>query len=270
MSVITVSRGTFSGGKILAECIAQQLGYRCIDRDVIVERAAASGVSQEELRSALEKPPTLLERFQHRKYLYLTLIQAALAEEVRTGRAVYHGNAGHLLLKGAGPVLRTRIIAPLEFRIHMCQERLKLNRSEAVAYIQKMDQDRRKWTHYLYGVDWGDPQQYDLVVNLEHITIEDACQMVAGFIRTQKCFEFGPECQASMDNLALASSIKAKLALHPPTSDLEVEVVAEGAKVWIHGRLNRADQLEEVSQIARAVPGVSDINLDALGLIPLG
>lgn len=270
MSVITVSRGTFSGGKSLAECLAGQLGYRCIDRDVIVERAAASGVSQEELRNALEKPPTLLERFQHRKYLYLTLIQAALTEEVRTGRVVYHGNAGHLLLKGGGPVFRLRIIAPLEFRIGMCQQRLKLNRNEAVAYIQRMDQDRRKWTHYLYGVDWGDPALYDLVINLEHVTIDDTCEMVATYIRGQSCFEFGPECQASMDNLALASRVKAQLALSPPTSDLEVEVVAEAGRVWLRGKLNRAEQLEEVQRVARAVPGVSELNLDALGLIPLG
>ena len=57
MSVITISRGSFSGGKMLAECLAHRLGYRCVDRDVIVERAAASGVSQDELLDALLKPP---------------------------------------------------------------------------------------------------------------------------------------------------------------------------------------------------------------------
>jgi hypothetical protein len=45
MAVITISRGTFSGGKMLAECLSQTLGYRCIDRDVIVARAAEHGVS---------------------------------------------------------------------------------------------------------------------------------------------------------------------------------------------------------------------------------
>ena len=117
MSVITISRGSFSGGKALAECLARRLGYRCIDRDVIVERAAAYGVSQEALRGALEKPPSFLDRFQHKKYLYLALFQAALTEEVRTGKAIYHGLAGHLLLKGGHPILRTRIIAPMESRI---------------------------------------------------------------------------------------------------------------------------------------------------------
>ena len=85
MSVITISRGTMSGGKLIAETLAKELDFRCIDRDVIVEKAAASGVSHEELRNALDKPPSLLDRFRHKKYLYLTLIQAALAEEVKAG-----------------------------------------------------------------------------------------------------------------------------------------------------------------------------------------
>ena len=101
MSVITISRGSFSGGKTLAECLAEKLGYRCIGRETIVERAAASGVSHEELLDALLKPPGFLERFQHKRYQYLTLFQAALAEEVKNGNVVYHGNAGHLMLKGA-------------------------------------------------------------------------------------------------------------------------------------------------------------------------
>ncbi len=36
MSIITISRGVFSGGEALAECVAVRLGYRCIDRDTLV------------------------------------------------------------------------------------------------------------------------------------------------------------------------------------------------------------------------------------------
>ena len=183
MSVITISRGSFSGGKTLAECLAVKLGYRCIGRETIVERAAASGVSHEELLAALLKPPGFLERFKHKRYQYLTLFQAALAEEVRNGNVVYHGNAGHLMLKGAAPVLRIRIIAPIEMRLAMVQERLKLTGNEALDYIQKMDEGRKKWTQYLYGVDWEDPALYDLVVNLEHMDIEEACEVINALAR---------------------------------------------------------------------------------------
>ena len=43
MSIITISRGTFSGGRDLAECLAQKLGYPCISREVIVEAAERYG-----------------------------------------------------------------------------------------------------------------------------------------------------------------------------------------------------------------------------------
>ncbi len=263
MSVITISRGSFSGGKILAECLAARLGYRCIDRDVIVERAAAYGVSQEELRDALEKPPSFLDRFKHRRYLYLTLIQAALTEEVRTGKAVYHGLAGHLLLKGGHPILRTRIIAPLEFRIKMLQERLKYSRGDAIAYIQKVDQDRRRWTQYLYGVDWGDPALYDILINLEYIDIEEACRIIASVV-IERSFEFTPECQQRMDDLALGSRVRADLAINPSTSDLEVEVVARNGEVAIKGKVPTMTQINEVKRVAASAKGVASLNVEEL------
>lgn len=263
MSVITISRGSFSGGKMFAECLSKSLGYRCVDREVIVERAAAHGVSQEELRDALQKPPTFLERFQHKRYLYLVLIQAALTAEVRTGKAVYHGNAGHLLLKGGPHVLRVRIIAPLEFRLKMAQDRLKLSRAEALDHITKMDQDRRKWTQYLYGVDWGDPSNYDVVMNLEFMDIVEACKATSTLAR-QRCFEFTSCCQEAMDDLALASRVRAELALDDATSHLEFEVNAKQGAVRIHGAVSNMREVAEIQRIVAAVPGVAALNLDEL------
>ncbi len=261
MPVITISRGSFSGGKALAERLAGTLGYRCVDRDVIVERAAACGVSQDELRAALQKPPTFLERLRHRKYLYLTVIQAALADEVRSGKAVYHGNAGHLLLGGGPHILRVRIIAPLESRIAMAQERLKLTREEALAYIQRTDQERRKWTQYLYGVDWGDPTLYDVVLNLEHVDIPEACQLLAGLARQRR---FDDECQRAMNDLALASRVRAELALAAATSHLEVEVAARGGAIHVRGWIDSPEEIDAVFRVAEVVPGVADLSVNDL------
>ena len=261
MAIVTISRGSFSGGKMLAERLAVELGFRCVDRDVIVERAAAYGVSHRELRDALEKPPGFLDRFQHKKYLYLTLIQAALTEEVKTGKVVYHGHAGHLLLKGGGPVFRLRIIAPLEFRIEMARERLHLSREEAIRYIEKMDEDRKRWAQYLYGVDWTDPRLYDLVINLENLTIDDAADAVAHLIRRQACFRFDETCRARMEDLALASKVKAALALEKATGHLEFGVEAERGRVSIRGRVPSPELIETVRGVAGKVPGVKELDL---------
>ncbi len=63
------------------------------------------------LRNALEKPPSFWDRFSHKKYVYLTIFQAALTEEVRAGKVVC-GHAGHLLLRGVSHVLKPRALSP--------------------------------------------------------------------------------------------------------------------------------------------------------------
>jgi cytidylate kinase len=259
MSVITISGGTFSGGLMLAECLSKRLGYRIVGRDVIVQKAALSGISQDILRDALLKPPSFLERLKHSKYIYLALIQAALSEEVRLGKVVYHGNAGHLLLKGA-PVLKTRIIAPREFRLKMAQERLQLNRTQAQDHIQNMDNDRKKWTQYIYGVDWTDPSLYDIVLNLESVTVADACDVIAELV-TKDRFALTPESQALLEDLALASRIRANLAMNTSTEDLEVEVQAQAGSVSILGKAPSRYQCREIERIAKAVPGVQKLNI---------
>jgi cytidylate kinase len=264
MSVITISRGSFSGGKTLAECLAVKLGYRCIGRETIVERAAANGVSHEELLAALLNPPGFLERFKHKRYQYLTLFQAALAEEVRNGNVVYHGNAGHLMLKDTAAVLRIRIIAPLEIRLAMVEDRLRLTGNEALNYIQKMDEGRRKWVRYLYGVDWEDPVLYDLVLNLEHMDIEEACEVINALTRTRRCFQPSPVCQAELDDLATATRVRAALVLNPGTSHLEVETGAKSGQVFIRGKVTETGELDEVKRVAMGVQGVTGLNLNEL------
>ena len=44
MAIITISRGTFSGGLQVAECVAEKLGYRCVSREVLVNAAKQYGV----------------------------------------------------------------------------------------------------------------------------------------------------------------------------------------------------------------------------------
>lgn len=266
MSVITISRGSFSGGMTLAECLGVKLGYRCLDRETVAERAAASGVAQEELLDALLKPPGFLERFQHKRYQYLALFQAALAEEVKNGKVIYHGNAGHLMLKGASPVLKVRVIAPLEKRIVMLQERRKMGRAEAISYIEKVDRDRQNWTRFLYGVNWEDPALYDLVVNLDSIDISEACEIVATAARQQKCFAFEGECQREMEDLAVGSRVRANLAINGATSHLEFEVTSHAGRVAVRGKVTGTDELEEVKRVAQAVSGVRELDLDGVAM----
>ncbi len=265
MSVVTISRGVFSGGEALAECAAARLGYRCIGREDLVQRTAAVGVPESELREALLKSPGLLDRLRPKRRLYLMLIRAFLAEEVAGGNAVYHGNAGHLLLIGAVPVLRVRVIARLEFRLAMAKERMGLGPAEAAAYIAQQDGERRKWTRFLYGVEWGDPSLYDAVLNLDHATIDEACGVVTDMARLE-CFAFTPERSAAMKDFALGSRVRAALGLDPGTAPLEVEVWCQSGAVHIQGFVGSQRGMREVERVARQVPGIRDLNLEELAI----
>lgn len=114
-------------------------------------------------------------------------------------------------------MLRVRIIAPLEFRLAMVRDRLGLSREGGLAYIARMDEERRKWTHFLYGVEWDDPSLYDVVINLAHATIAEACAVLSDMARLD-CFAFTPERRAAIQDFALASKVWAALGLDPGTT----------------------------------------------------
>ena len=76
MSVVAISRGSFVGGKRLAERLAEELDFRCVDREVIIDKVAVAGLSHDDLREALTRAPSLFDRWiTHKKHLYLALLQ---------------------------------------------------------------------------------------------------------------------------------------------------------------------------------------------------
>jgi cytidylate kinase len=263
MPVITISRGVFSGGEALAECVAVRLGCPCIGREALVERAAARGVPDSELRDALRKSPRLLERLRSRRRLYLALLQAALAEEAAAGGLVYHGNAGHLLLQGFTPVLRVRIVAPLDHRLSLVRERLGLGPEEGAAFLAREDEERHNWTRFLYGVEWGDPAQYDVVINLRYATIEEACEVVAG-MAAHESFAFTPEWQTAMKDFALASRVRVALGMDSGTAQLDLDVSCRSGVVSVRGFVGSQRGIREVMRVAAEVPGIRKLDLDDL------
>ena len=259
MAIITVSRGTFSGGQSLAECIAAKLGYRCISREVLVEAARQYGVPLEDLSHAIEDKPGFLERASSTRVHYLAYIRAAICKEVKDDRVVYHGHAGHLLLKGLPHVLRVRVIADMEFRIEAAMERQNLSREKAIDFIKAIDEKRVKWTKFLYHADWNDSSLYDIVINLECISIDDACEMVCRIASLDK-FKVTPESQKLMDDMVLSTEVSAVLAGSKGIADAGIEIEADGGVITIGGTVGSLEEADKVREIVRKMPGVKDIN----------
>ena len=88
MAIITVSRGIFSGARELAQGISQELGYKLVSREDIIEKTASYGVSEERLDCARRRKLGLLQRKDLGWVHYRVYALAALANEIRQGSLV--------------------------------------------------------------------------------------------------------------------------------------------------------------------------------------
>jgi len=255
MPIITISRGTFSGGKDLAECLSDNLGYPCLSREVIAEAAEQYGVSQADLGAALARAPSFRDRVSRDRDKYLAYIRAVLCQHARAGRLIYHGNAGHHLLAGIRHVIRVRVIADIRYRIDAAMRQLNLSSRQAETHILKVDEERRKWTRFLYGVEWEDASNYDVVLNLEFLGVAGACKLVTRLAELEM-FQRTEESQAAMEDLALASLVSAALARDPRTTHGEFRVSARSGTVTVDGIVRQQQTADSVAEVASAVEGV--------------
>ncbi len=262
MSIVTISRGSYSKGKEVAQKVAERLGYKCIARDVIIETSKEFNTSEFKLIRAIHDAPSILERFTHGKEKYIAYFQAALLKHLREDNIVYHGLAGHFFVKGVSHALKVRIIADMDDRVRLEMAREKVSKEEALRILKGDDEERRKWSFNLYGIDTADPALYDLIVHIRELTVDDAVDIICNAVGLDR-FHTTFESQKMMDNLALAAEVKAAL-VH---INLDVEVQAEDGLVHVESRAPLTEETElekEMEQIVMAIPGVKRVNIKAV------
>ena len=114
MAIITISRGSYSRGKEIAEKVAQKLGYECIARDVLLEASKEFNVPEIKLIHAVQNAPSFFDKFRYGKERYVAYIEAAILAHVHKDKYVYHGFAGQFFLRYIPHVLKVRVNADLE------------------------------------------------------------------------------------------------------------------------------------------------------------
>ncbi len=261
MAIITISRGTYSGGRALAECLAANLGYHCLSREVILDAANEYGIPAEKLTAAMEKAPSFWQQLTGERIDYLAYVRAALCERALEGNLVYHGHAAHLLLPGVSHVMRVRVVADMEYRIKAAMRDQRLSRDRAIAYIKRVDEERVRWSRFLYGVQWGDPTLYDVVLNLTHMTIGDACEILT-FMAELDAFRPTPESIQAMEDLALGCRVWTALARDPRTSAADLKVVTTRGIVTVTGTTASETVVDSIPTVASQVEGIRDVRCE--------
>ena len=265
MCIITISRGSYSHGKEVAEKVAKDLDYQCVSREILLEASEQFHIPEIKLARAIHDPFSVFNRFTYGKQRYIAYIQAALLKHVKTDNVVYHGMAGHFFLQDIPHVLKVRVIADLEHRVKEEMNRENISAEEARYILKKDDDERRKWGLQLYGRDTRDSSLYDLVVHIKTKKVDDAVGLIL-YAARMSCFQTTPESQKILDDLTLAAELKAALVDDFPKS----EVTAKNGSVFVNIEIPFSQQekaTDKIKQIAETIPRVKEVNVHVIPLM---
>lgn len=265
MSIITISRGSYSRGKEIAEKLAGRLGYECISRDILLEASAEFNIPEIRLARAIHDAPSVLDRFSYGKEKYVAYIRSAILKHVQKDNVVYHGLAGHFFLQNVPHILKVRIIADMEDRIKEEMRREKVSAEKARYNLKKDDDERRKWGIHLYGADTSDSMLYDMVLHIKTITVEDAVEILVEATR-KPGFHTTPESQRVLDDLLLAAQVQAIVVNAYSTA----KVIARDGNIFISNvetnLLMERGAIAEVTKLAKKVPGIKEVTVNTVAV----
>jgi len=206
--VITVSRELGSGGRTVGRILAQKLGVRYCDKDLINSLKEKFGISADALEAIKGKKKSWLEIFE--RYPMPVPPAGAFSEHLSAyrnidtgitqddvfeaeseilkelasaGSCVIAGRSGFFVLEGHPNKLDVFITASLENRIARVMQKQGLSREEAEKAIKKVDDARENFVKRHTGTSRYDLRNYQLVINMDGITEEDAAALILDYIK---------------------------------------------------------------------------------------
>jgi cytidylate kinase len=260
MSIVTISRGSYSRGKEIAEIVSERLGYKCLSRDILLDTSDKYHIPEIKLIRAIHDAPSILDRFVYNKDKYINFVQSTLLNHLKADNVVYHGLAGHFFVKDIPHVLKVRIISDMEDRIMCEMERENISYEEAKSVLKKDDEQRRKWSLNLYGIDTSDPSLYDLVIHIGKITMNDAADLVCHTLEKEQ-FKTTAQSQKMIEDLALAAEVRTMVFNITPN----IGVFAYNGNIHIQAKARELQEeklIEELKSSAGSVEGVKNVTVE--------
>jgi cytidylate kinase len=213
-SVVCFSHVTAAGGETIGKRVAEALGFRYVDDEVVTAAAARANLDPAALASvehhkgfltrlmdALVAPPKEIEggyfRLPAEREYYSAdvkpsvpsfeegrrLIQEALVEIAEQARVVIVAHAASMALARRADVLRVHVTASVATRIRRVWTTNKLiSEDEHAKYIAETDHQRQKYLQKFYGITDELPTHYDLVINTDALPPERAVAAVLAVV----------------------------------------------------------------------------------------
>jgi cytidylate kinase len=214
MSIITISKGSYTHGAKLAERIADKLGFDCISREILLKASKEFNISEIKLNRAIEDAPSFLDRYTFGRENYIAYIRTAILDHLVKDNIVYHGFAGQFFVQDIPHVLKVRVVADMDERIMYMMEREKVSTEEALRIVEKVDKERKDWSMKLYGIDTWDCRLYDMTINIGKITLDNAVDMICQTVKL-KAFHTTAKSQLQIEKIASESRLELENVVSP-------------------------------------------------------
>jgi cytidylate kinase len=262
MAVITFSREAHSGTQDLARMLAERLGYRYVGRDDLTDAVTArSGVSREPLTGESEGRSLSLwehlgEQLTGERDAYITALRAVITELALADNVVIVGHGAGLFLNDMRSVVRVFVVAPLADRLARLRDEGVDDPARARSLIDQQDRESAAYLRYLFGVDWLDPHQWDLVINTGRADLEASLDMLTHYTKSLL------RDRAEYDDLArqeLVTRVQHAL-LDADLGVDKLEVFFDDGSLTLHGEALTAEDRERAWSAARAI--ATDMRVD--------
>jgi cytidylate kinase len=261
MKWITISRKLGTHGSEIARRVAEALDYRLYDTAAIGRMAQVLGIS-DSVAEADEKTPSLFLRlFSHKPAVCFDRLYSVIYELAKAGNAVFLGRGSHILLRAFGCALHVRVTASAETRLRILAER-GLHPEEAARAMKQSDDERAGFIRLAFGENWERPELYDLVLNMDKLSVDAAAQTVVDLARSPGIVEASTEAVRSLEMLGLSARAEAALLEAGFSSGRvpSVRVAAvEPGKVQLTGFVDSEARRGAAERALRDVAGVAVI-----------
>ena len=186
LPIITISREPGSGGRIVAQKLAAKLNVEVFHQEVLHAMAKRAEVSEQMLATMDEKGLSILEDWisslVYDRHMwpdeYLQHLMHVIGTIGKHGRAVVVGRGANFILPPEQR-FRVRITAPRRLRIQNVARDFNLSEDEAKRRVIKTESDRKAFIRKYFNADIADPDNYDLTINTENLSVDQAADVIA-------------------------------------------------------------------------------------------
>lgn len=197
--VFTIGRQYGSGGREVGEKLAEQLGIRCYDKEILAKASQESGYCEEVFSNYDEQPvsallfnvaignlntfvgsqtPISMEAFLAQ---YHTIESLAEADS-----CVFIGRCSDYVLRERSDVINVFIMADDESRIERISARNGISKEQAESVMKRTDKNRASYYSYYTEQRWGDAKNYDLCLDSGKIGVDGCVEIILDFAKKLK------------------------------------------------------------------------------------